>query len=127
MTIVKELAALRAGYPGCLAIVFADLTTSMVLASNTAEKTTQEKLDALCEAAQECLLGAEAAGLSGLLEDAGAATPTMVWRAVPDGMRCYLKLPAPAGEALCIALRHDVPIDRLSADAAALLSRIAGD
>ena len=127
VTIGKELADLRAGYPGCHSVIFADLSTGMVLASSTAEKTTQEKLDALCKAARQSLMGAETCALFALVSENNAVNPTVAWHADCHGANCYIKLPAPAGEAICIETDADMPLDRLCEDALNLLSRIAGE
>lgn len=127
VTIGKELADLRAGYPGCHSVIFADLSTGMVLASSTSEKTTQEKLDALCEAARVCLMGTLNTTMRDALSQRLAVPPTVAWHADDQGVRCYVKLPAPAEEAICIAADDGIPLNRLSEDASALLSRIAGE
>ena len=127
VTIGKELADLRAGYPGCHAVVFADLSTGMVLASGTTEKTTQERLDALCQAGHFCLTGSTTCVMNeGLLVD-GGQLPKIAWQADRFGTRCFVKVPDPAAEALCIVASDDTPLDHLTADAIELLSRIAGD
>jgi hypothetical protein len=97
----------------------------MVLASSTAEKTAQEQLDALCEAAHGCLMGRDATDFTaGLLSDVGAH-PVAVWQAAAGGIRCFVKLAEPAGEALCCVADGNIDPDALCRDATALLSRIA--
>lgn len=127
MTISDELAEFRAGFPGCRAVAFADLSTGMVLASSTSEKTTQEWLDALCERAQACLTGAETLDFAAAFGNDKTTQPTLAWQAGPDGLHCYVKLPHPAAEAMCCVMSMDVPLDKLSTDAAYLLTRLASE
>lgn len=127
VTIGKELAELRAGYPGCNAVVFADLSTGMVLASDTQEKTTQERLDALCEAAHACLMGRDSVNFCAPFFSQTRSAPCICWQSDASGVRCFVKLPEPAGEALCLVASPDENLEHLSKDAVSLLSRIAAE
>lgn len=125
MTIGEELARLRSAHLGCHSVLFADLSTGMVLAASTAQKTAQEKLDFLCQQARACFL------VSGTEGSADAPplpfVPITVWRADANGLYCFVKAPAPAQEALCIAASADVALDCLCADAGKLLALIAAE
>ncbi len=127
VTISEELAKFRAGFPGCRTVAFADLSTGMVLASDTSEKTTQERLDALCKRAMACLTNPETADFASAFGLDASAQPTLAWQAEPNEMHCFVKLPNPAAEALCCVASLDVAIDKLSTDAAYLLTRLASE
>lgn len=127
VTISEELAEFRAGFPGCFTVAFADLSTGMVLASSTSEKTTQERLDALCERATTCLSSAETAGFVVAFGRDRTCQPTLAWQAELGRVHCFIKLPHPAAEALCCVASMDVPLDKLSTDAAYLLTRLASE
>lgn len=52
MGVVQKLATVTAGFPAARAVVFADLSSSMVLASQGRAEVTQELLDRLCRQAR---------------------------------------------------------------------------
>ncbi|WP_227268606.1 hypothetical protein [Roseobacter weihaiensis] len=124
MTIGEELAALRHRYPGCFVVAFADLSTGMVLAVSTLEKTAQEKLDALGRTAQSCLLGQGASAVAQVLGAGARNSPTMALQAGAHDIRCFLRAPAPAVEALCLVLTPEADLDRLLPDATEALLRL---
>lgn len=105
-------------------VVFADLSTGMVLAADTAERTTQEKLDAMCSAARFSLLGpsAQIAGkfLSSDMPD---------YALVPDlsELQLFIRAAHPAQEALCVVAPIDVECDAVLAQARDLLSRVTAE
>lgn len=124
VTTGEELAALRHRYPGCFVVVFADLSTGMVLAASTLEKTAQEKLDALGRAAHRCLLGQGASAVAQVLGVGARNRPAMALQAGADEVRCFLRAPAPAVEALCLVLTPEVDLERLLPDATEALLRL---
>lgn len=123
VTMSEELATLRDRVPGCSIVAFADLSTGMVLASSTAEKTTQERLDALCANGREALLGAVAQSLAA---EFGAGSDSRLHVAIRAGggsLACFVLAPQPAQEALCCVVSTYAPLDTLIAAATALLER----
>lgn len=127
MKISDELATLRSGFPACAAVVFADLSTGMVLASDTVERTTQEKLDELCVEARDCLLGC-----GGKTTDVDGADmlpnpPDIAWIADEDGIRCFFLAPPPAAEALCIVMTKCCALENVTQRAREFLARVAGE
>lgn len=127
MTISEELANLRTGQPGCDAVVFADLSTGMVLAASTAERTTQEKLDALCNEARAYLTGSRVVTLSSKNDPESDLAPDAAWLADADGLRCFLLAPAPAKEAMCLVLSDAEILETFSAHARQVLLRITAE
>ena len=124
MTIHEELADFRSGHPGCHAVVFADLSTGMVLAHSTENKTTQEKLDALCDTARKCLNAPFGEALAGAMDADPQGKPQLAWHRDAEGLYCLIRAVHPAAEALCCLVKKDVSIERLSYDARAVLDRI---
>ena len=122
MTITEELAVFSDRFPDCFVVAFADLSTGMVLASHTTEKTTQEKLDALCVLGSACLSGAGAT--SGLL-DKNDGSALVAWHADEKAVYCFVKAPQPAAEALCLTVGPDVDLNRICSEAKFLLSALA--
>ena len=53
----EKLDSLRTRFTGCSIVAFADLSTGLVFAASTREKTDQERLDALCHEARDVLCG----------------------------------------------------------------------
>jgi hypothetical protein len=124
VTIVEELSAFRAGFPGCRVVAFADLSTGMVLAADAAEKTTQEKLDALCEAGNTCLTGTRARVVSRAFAKGTRCFPLQAWQVDQNTVRCFVRMPDPAVEALCFVADATIALDALCREARPLLQRL---
>lgn len=127
VSVGKELADFRKRFPACVIVAFADLSTGMVLASETRSKVTQEKLDALCEAAFQGLTGrVPTAILQEFSQDGQLSLNTSVV-AHREATQCFIRAPAPAQEALCLVF--DAPFDLAGViDAgASLLDQIMAD
>ena len=127
VTISEELAAFRAGHPGCLVVAFADFSTGMVLASDTAERTTHEKLDALCDAGAACLDDARTLHFADAFAGLACRRPQQVWLVDAHGLKGFFRLEAPASEALCLAVDRAADVGVLGAQALRLLQRIAAE
>lgn len=120
----EELAALRDRVPGCSVVAFADLSTGMVLASSTAEKTTQERLDALCAAGRDMLKGDAARHMA---EGFCEAAPRVAIHACAGNLNCFIQAPRPAEEALCCVVSPQTPLSELLDAAALLLQRTVSE
>jgi hypothetical protein len=127
VTICKELEDLRTGHPGCQSVILADLSTGMVLASSTAEKTTQEKLDDVCRRARDCLGSQSLSPAPTGLSDRDEEVATLAWHFDGAAVRCYIKAPAPAEEALCLVASPDAPLHDLCHEARQILLRITAE
>ena len=127
MTIGDELMAFRDRFPDCVVVAFADLSTGMVLAASTEEKTTQEKLDALCEGAFGHLVGRASMAVATELGAGEAPWPRSLVTATETSLACLLHAHPPAQEALCLILRDYETLDRVLQDAGEMLDRIAAD
>ena len=127
VTIGEELMAFRDRFPDCVVVAFADLSTGMVLAASTQEKTTQEKLDALCEDAFAHLVGSASRAVATELGLGDAPWPRSLVTATETCLTCLLHAHPPAREALCLILRDYETLDCVLRDAGQLLDRIAAD
>lgn len=123
--ISEELAAFRDRVPGCQVVLFADFSTGMVLASSTAEKTTQEKLDALCMQGRAALNDPLALSLAAICDDTDGTAADFAMCADDLSVSCYLRAPAPAQEALCFSIDAPTLSDQVFEDASSLLRRIS--
>ena len=97
------LNALHDQFAGCHTLAFADLSTQMVLVTNTPSTTTREHLDALCAEA------ASAFGPAGL-PALGTHPASTVIIATPDHVRLYLRDPQEPADALCCVCDHTVVV-----------------
>lgn len=125
--ISEELSAFRERVPGCSVVLFADLSTGMVLASNSAEKMTQEKLDALCMDACETLSNVQAVAVAEAAFDREMPEPDVAFRADGRLIQCFVRLPGEVEEALCIALAEAAVPEELVDEASGTLRRILSE
>jgi len=127
VTISDELAALRDRLTGCEVVAFADLSTGMVLASNTVEKLGQEKLDALCAEGSRALMGPAARALSDASGLADDCSLSMAMCGHAGSISCFVRAPQPAQEALCFVFQPDAALQEVSSAASEVLARIASE
>lgn len=127
VTISEELLAFRQRVAGCYVVAFADLSTGMVLASSTSEKVTQEKLDQLCAAGFDALVGPKAACVAQQVGASASAGPHMAVVATDLGVECFVRSCHPAQEALCFRVSERVHLDALFNEAFVLLERLVGE
>lgn len=117
--VVKELDTLRAASVGCQAIAFADLSTRMILVTDTQSKLPRETLDALC---------VQAASVLGTHEEIGLGThpSQMALLAEKTTVRLFLRASDEPDDVLCCVCDPDVNVDKLVAEATACLNRVSG-
>lgn len=127
VTIREELLAFRQRVDGCHVVAFADLSTGMVLASSTSEKVTQEKLDALCAAGFDALVGPKAICIVQHVGTSANTGPKVAAVATDAGIECFVRTCHPAQEALCFRVSEQVDIAALIKEASLLLEHLAGD
>lgn len=128
VTIGEELAELRNRLAGCEVVAFADLSTGMVLASDTAGKLTQERLDALCSEGRDALTGSFAQIIRRASGDA-AQMPLKIAMCGGGGrVSCFVGAPDPAQEALCFLFGGDATsLEAIPSAAQDVLVRIAAE
>ncbi len=116
--VADALDRLHDKYPGCETLAFADLSTNMVLITNSTTTFRREGLDSLCTEA------ALAFGTSGApaIGDTAAMTAFVATR---DQLRIYLRHAHEPNDALCCVCSHDLAIDSFLEDARACLQEIS--
>ena len=117
--VVNELDTLLAANVGCQAIAFADLSTRMILVTDTQSKLPREALDALCVQAGSVL------GAHGKIA-LGAQPSRMALLAEKTSVQLFLRASDEPDDVLCCVCAPDVNVDTLVAEATACLSRISG-
>jgi len=117
--VVDELDALREKYEGCTALAFADLSTKMILVTDSGSNLRREALDALCAEAA-VLLGAN--GKPALADRPG----DMASVAVTGQLRVFLRAAQEPNDVLCCICGPGMDADAFVADANACLNVISG-
>ena len=127
MSIGKELADFGERFPACVIVAFADLSTGMILASDTRTKVTQEKLDLLCEAAFQGVTGRVPTAILQEFSQYGHLTISKNVVSQSGTTQGFIRAPAPAQEALCLVLDGEcAPCDIMTA-AEELLTQIMAE
>lgn len=121
------MAGLRDRLAGCQVVAFADLSTGMVFASSTAEKQTQERLDALCRAGRDAIVGAPAQQLAAAMSDTTVSTPQIAIQGDADRLMCIVCAPHPVQEALCFLFSAEADLEPVPKAATAVLERISAE
>ncbi|WP_322890442.1 MULTISPECIES: hypothetical protein [unclassified Yoonia] len=116
--VADALDRLHDRYPGCETLAFADLSTNMVLITNSNTTFRREGLDSLCSEA------ALAFGTDGTrtIGDAAAMTAFVATR---DQLRIYIRDAREPHDALCCVCSHEVAVDSFLKDARACLHEIS--
>jgi hypothetical protein len=117
--VVNELDTLREASSGCDAIAFADLSTRMILVTDTQSNLPREALDALCLQASSVL------GVSGKIA-LGAHPSRVALLAEKSTVRLFLRAANEPDDVLCCVCTPNIDIDKLVEDATACLNRISG-
>lgn len=115
-----ELDALQGKYEGCTALAFADLSTKMILVTDSRSNLPREALDSLCAEAV-LLLGGK--GKPALAEKPGK----MASVATSGQLRVFLRSEQEPNDVLCCICGPMMDADAFIADAQACLSVISGD
>lgn len=116
--VVDELDSLRDTHAGCETLAFADLSTQMILVTDTNSRLPREALDALCAQAAK-LLGSK--GKVALGENPG----TLALLANKSSVRVFLRASDEPNDVLCCVCAPNVDVDKLVADASECLQRIS--
>ena len=116
--VVDELNAFREANPGCQLLAFADLSTNMILVTDSKTSHPREVLDALCDEAAT-LLGRRGKAALGEVPSNSA-----VW-ATQASLRVFLRAPDEPNDVLCCVCAPNVNVGKLMANATACLDRIS--
>lgn len=115
--VVDELDALREKFDSCETLAFSDLSTQMILVTDSTSNLRREALDRLCAEAA-LLLGAR--GTASL----GAHPSTCATIANPHAVRIFLRTSEEPNDALCCVCAPTVDVDAFLNEAKACLNRI---
>lgn len=116
--VVDELDRLRASFAECGTIAFADLSTQMVLVTDSAADLPREALDRLCGEAS-LMLGAGKSPAPGHTD----GTTAVVSQA--EGLRIFMRASDVPSDALCCVCAPGLDLTAFLADARACLDRIS--
>lgn len=116
--VLKLLDNLHDQFPGCETVAFADLSTLVILVTNSDTPHHREELDALCAEAAASFGPPQAPAL-------GSTPAGMVFVATPDRLRIYLRDADEPDDALCCVCSHDIAIPQFLAAARACLEKIS--
>ncbi|MBF9035443.1 hypothetical protein HKCCE2091_14445 [Rhodobacterales bacterium HKCCE2091] len=108
----RALSEFRSRLPGCDLVVYADIASRTVLASDGALRYPQEYLDALCLSAAELL--APGSGL-------GGEPAAEVLFLTETGARAFFRAPDATGESLCCICAPEIDVTDLRREARAAL------
>lgn len=116
--VVDELDALRDRFEGCRTIAFADLSTQMILVTDSSSTLPRETLDALCAQAA-LMLGANGKVFLGSHQSSAAAL------ANNSGLRVFVRAGQEPNDVLCCICEPTVDAGAFLADARASIDRIS--
>lgn len=116
--VVDELDTLRDTNEGCQTLAFADLSTRMILVTDTGSSLPREALDALCGQAA-LVLGA---GSKVVL---GAQPSQTALLANKTSVRVFLRATDEPNDVLCCVCAPNVDVDKFVARASECLNRIS--
>jgi hypothetical protein len=113
-----SLKSLIEDHPALRAVVFADLSTRMVLVSESRVQMLREALQALCQRAAETLTAVD----SDPLDPETACDAAISLR--EDGLGVFLRVPGAPNDALCCVCEPTIDLDAFLEDARACLDGI---
>lgn len=117
--VVDDLDALQNKFSGCEALAFADLSTQMILVTNSDTNLRREKLDRLCAEAALALGAKSGPAIGDTPSDAA-------FIATRDQLRIFLRAPNEPSDVLCCVCKPDVDVASFLSDARPCLERISG-
>lgn len=101
-----------------------DLSTGMVLSASAEQNTRQEALEDLCEAGVQMLNGPETVLVQHCLSAGGAGLGLSVVSHARAALRCFIRSPLVAEDALCLTCDAGSDCDGMLAAASAVLHAI---
>ncbi|MGC3937439.1 hypothetical protein ACOTTU_06495 [Roseobacter sp. EG26] len=126
LSVKDRLDSFRDRFAGCSVVVFADVSTGMVLSASSRERTTQEKLDDLCRRAASRLAAGAHAGVSNRFFGANGLTPSLIEFDAAQRF-CIVRSNHADEEALCFLHDGPEPVSEMLAVASELLSDIGAE
>ena len=115
--VVDELDKLRQTSTGCHTVAFADLSTQMILVTDTQSNLRREALDALCRQA--------AANLGTARPVLGTHPAGMAVVTTRSAVRLFMRATDEPNDVLCCVCTPDVDVSQFIVDATACLERIS--
>lgn len=114
-----DLDALHSKFPSCETLAFADLSTNMILVTNTESPQQREALDTLC---------AEAALTLGSVDNPsiGDTTSDAAFIATKDQIKIFLRAENEPSDVLCCICGPDLDIPAFLSEARPCLQKISG-
>lgn len=125
MSIIAQLDALRAEFPECRVLAFADLSTRTALCASQRDAMPQEQIDALCQVGAELLnddMAAQVATLFGGNDDQNVRRAIVI---TPDDMRLFLRSDQEHVDALCCICTPKINVAQFSEAAASQLCQLS--
>lgn len=116
--VVDDLDALQEKFDGCNTVAFADLSTQMVLVTNSEADHPRETLDMLCKEAS-LALGSPKKPTFG---DTASSTAFI---ATKDQLRIFLRAEDEPSDVLCCVCAPDVDVAAFLSDAVPCLAKIS--
>lgn len=116
--VVDELDALRSTHSSCKTLAFADISTKMILVTDTSSNLPREALDALCSEAALVL------GTNGKIA-LGAHPSQAALMADKKSVRVFLRAANEPSDVLCCVCGPNVDVDKFVANATDCLNRIS--
>ncbi len=116
--VVEDLDALHGKFAGCDTLAFADLSTQMILVTNSDTAYRREALDKLCAEAALALGTKKKRGLGDTASDTA-------FIATKDELRIFLRAPTEPADVLCCVCKPDVDIPSFLSDARPCLEKIS--
>ena len=116
--VVDALDTLQTGFAGCETLAFADLSTQMILVTNSNTSSQREALDALCKEAALTL------GTKGKIAIGSDQCDTAIV-AGQDQLRVFLRASEETSDVLCCGCQPDVDIVGFLPAARACLEQIS--
>ncbi|MEJ6402970.1 hypothetical protein [Yoonia sp. 2307UL14-13] len=116
--VVEDLDALQGKFDGCETLAFADLSTQMILVTNSDTDYRREALDRLC---------AEAALALGTKKKLamGDTTSSAAFIATKGQLRIYLRATGEPADVLCCVCKPDMDVASFLSDARPCLEKIS--
>lgn len=116
--VVAELDTLRKTSTSCQTVAFADLSTQMILVTDTQSTLPREALDTLCKQAASVL---DVSGKAAL----GVNPARMALVADKTSVRLFFRAPDEPSDVICCVCTPDVDVAQFVADATDCLNRIS--
>lgn len=114
-----DLDALHSKFPACETLAFADLSTNMILVTNTDSPQQREALDTLCAEAALTLGSAGSPAIGDTSSDAA-------FIATKDHIKIFLRADNEPSDVLCCICAPDLDIPAFLSEARPCLQKISG-